>query len=314
MAESLPDSILEFLMVNLKVLFFLAEAVIKFFLPRHWLRKDVKGQKVLITGAGSGLGKLMAHRFKDLGCDLVLWDINGEAVEQIAKEFQGKINCKAYTVDLANRDQIAQMADKVRREFGSIDILVNNAGIVTGRKFLECPDGLMEKTMQVNTNAHFWTTKAFLPEMIARNCGHIVSIASSAGLFGVNGLADYCASKFGAVGFDESLRNELHAMGKTGVHTTVVCPYFINTGMFNGVKTRFPGVLPILDPEDTVTKIMDAILCNQTMIILPRFLYVAYALKGILPVKAAQVMNNYMGVSESMDTFVGRAQAEKKTS
>ena len=75
--------------------------------------------------------------------------------------------------------------------------------------------------------------------MIERNHGHIVNIASSAGLAGVTGLADYCASKFAAVGFDESLRCELHAQGKAGVHTTVVCPYFINTGMFAGAKTRY---------------------------------------------------------------------------
>ena len=74
--------------------------------------------------------------------------------------------------------------------------------------------------------------------MIERNHGHVVNIASSAGLSGVTGLADYCASKFAAVGFDESLRYELLSQGKTGVHTTVVCPYFINTGMFEGAKTR----------------------------------------------------------------------------
>lgn len=74
--------------------------------------------------------------------------------------------------------------------------------------------------------------------MLKKNHGHVVTIASSAGLIGVNGLADYCASKFAAVGFDESLRFELEVMGKDGVHTTVVCPYYINTGMFEGVKTR----------------------------------------------------------------------------
>jgi all-trans-retinol dehydrogenase (NAD+) len=78
-----------------------------------------------------------------------------------------------------------------------------------------------------------------MPGMMERNHGHIVSIASSAGFIGVNGLADYCASKFGAVGFDESLRLELGMQGKTGVHTTVVCPYFISTGMFDGAKTRY---------------------------------------------------------------------------
>ena len=74
--------------------------------------------------------------------------------------------------------------------------------------------------------------------MLEKNHGHIVSIASSAGLVGVCGLCDYCASKFGAVGFNESLMMELSNTGKTGVHTTLVCPFFINTGMFDGVKTR----------------------------------------------------------------------------
>ena len=83
------------------------------------------------------------------------------------------------------------------------------------------------------------TAKAFLPSMISKNHGHIVSIASSAGITGASGLCDYCSSKFGAVGFDESLRMELYTLKKTGVHTTVVCPFFINTGMFDGVTTRY---------------------------------------------------------------------------
>ena len=74
--------------------------------------------------------------------------------------------------------------------------------------------------------------------MLEKGHGHIVSIASSAGLFGVAGLCDYCSSKFGAYGFNESLQMELVANGKHDIHTTVICPFFINTGMFDGVKTR----------------------------------------------------------------------------
>ena len=74
--------------------------------------------------------------------------------------------------------------------------------------------------------------------MIENNHGHIVSVASIAGLFGTPGLCDYCASKFAVVGFDESLRNELLHTGKTGVKTTLVCPYYINTGMFKGTKSE----------------------------------------------------------------------------
>ena len=82
------------------------------------------------------------------------------------------------------------------------------------------------------------TIKAFVPAMIKNNHGHVITVASGAGLFGVAGLVDYCASKFGAVGIHESLTSELSIMGKDGVHTTVVCPFFIDTGMFDGVKSR----------------------------------------------------------------------------
>ena len=79
--------------------------------------------------------------------------------------------------------------------------------------------------------------KAFLPKMIEKNHGHLVTIASMAGKFGSAGLCDYCASKFAVVGFDESVRNDLVRLKKNGVKTTVVCPFYINTGMFKGAKS-----------------------------------------------------------------------------
>ncbi|KAK7502845.1 hypothetical protein BaRGS_00005794 [Batillaria attramentaria] len=293
MAQTVGESLLEFVQLLFSIAYYWLQAILRCILPVSWIKKDVSGQTVLITGAGSGLGRMLAFRFAQLHCRLVLWDINGEAIDQVAKEIRPKgITCRAYTVDLSKREDVYKVADKVKQELGDIDIVINNAGIVTGRKFLECPDSLIEKTMEVNVNAHFW--------------GHIVSIASSAGLFGVAGLADYCASKFAAVGFDESLRFELEAMGKTGVHTTCVCPMFINTGMFEGVQMRFPKLLPMLEPEFVVNKIMEAILCNQAVLIIPRFNYLGYALRGILPVKVGHLIMDYLGLSHSMDRFVGR--------
>ena len=85
------------------------------------------------------------------------------------------------------------------------------------------------------------TLKAFLPAMMSKNHGYVITIASGAGLFGVPGLVDYCASKFGAVGIHESITSEL-SMEYSGVHTTCVFPYYIDTGMFDGIKTRYVGV------------------------------------------------------------------------
>lgn len=177
----------------------------------------------------------------------------------------------AYTVNLAKRDEIYAAAEKVKSEVGNVDILVNNAGIVTGKKLFDCPDEMMELTMVVNCTSHFFvssfllfasilivkffsslrtvylrkfvqTTKAFLPHMVETDHGHIVTIASMAGIIGTAGMVDYCASKFGAVGFSLSLASEMLLMRKNGVHVTTVCPFFISTGMFHGAATKLVGV------------------------------------------------------------------------
>ena len=106
-----------------------------------------------------------------------------------------------FKVDVSDRDKVYEAAKKSEILAGKIAILVNNAGIVGGRDFLELDDRIIEKTMQVNSISHLWTTKAFLPSMLESDHGHIVSIASSAGYFAVPKLSDYCASKAAAAHF-----------------------------------------------------------------------------------------------------------------
>uniref|UniRef100_A0A0L8I2T1 Epidermal retinol dehydrogenase 2 n=1 Tax=Octopus bimaculoides TaxID=37653 RepID=A0A0L8I2T1_OCTBM len=200
----------------------------------------------------------------------------------------------------------------VNEDIGMVHILINNAGIVTGRKFLQCPDELIQKTIDVNTMAHFWTVKAFLPTMIKENHGHVVTVASAAGLLGVNSLTDYCASKFAVVGFEESLRFELEVLGKDGVHTTVVCPFYINTGMFNGVKVRFPYLMPILEPGYVSDKIVEAVRCNTHILYIPRLLYYTLGLKGLLPHKCISLLARFFGVSTDMEKFKGKLGQKKE--
>ncbi|KAK6012669.1 oxidoreductase, short chain dehydrogenase/reductase family protein [Ostertagia ostertagi] len=196
-------------------------------------------------------------------------------------QYSMKGESHAYTVDLKQREQIYSTADKVKAEVGKVDILINNAGIVTGKIF-DCPDELMELTMAVNTHALFYvTTKAFVPAMMEANHGHVVTIASMAGKVGVSGLVDYCASKHGAMGFHESLAAELATLGKHGVKTTVVCPYYIDTGMFDGVQTKSPTLLPVLQPEYVVDCIMEAVLTEKELIAMPRFGYVVMFFRRI---------------------------------
>ena len=97
----------------------------------------------------------------------------------------------------------------------------------------------IERTFNVNVLAHFWTIKTFLPDMINQKKGHIVTVASLAGHAGTNKLVDYCASKSANIGMDEALKVELMVQGLDSfIKTTVVCPYYISTGMFAGVESK----------------------------------------------------------------------------
>lgn len=136
---------------------------------------------------------------------------------------------------------------------------------------------MIEKTFQVNTISHFWTVKAFLPAMIKRNHGHIVTICSASAFVGVAGLCDYSASKWAAFGFDESLRFELQKNGNTGVRTTCVCPFFINTGMFEGVTSRLGPLMPILEPDYVASMIIRSVKRGDTLLCMPRLVSVFIA-------------------------------------
>jgi len=184
-------------------------------------------------------------------------------------------------------------------------VLINNAGVVSGKPLLELTDEAIERTFEINTLSLFRTTRAFLPGMMKKNSGHIVTIASAGGLIGVPKMTDYSASKFAAVGFDESLRVELKQLGYPKIQTTVVCPYYISTGMFKGVKTRFPWLLPIQEPEDAANKIIHAIERNKRRLLMPPFAYTTYAGR-LLPVSLLDSIASFVGINNSMDDFKGR--------
>ncbi|XP_028625962.1 epidermal retinol dehydrogenase 2 isoform X2 [Grammomys surdaster] len=256
------ESVKDFLVFLGKSLLSLLEALLFHVISKP--RKNVAGEIVLITGAGSGLGRLLALQFARLGSVLVLWDVNKETNEetcQIARE-AGATRVHAYTCDCSQREEVYRVADQMY--------------------------------------------KAFLPAMIANNHGHLVCISSSAGLIGVNGLSDYCASKFAALGFAESMFIETLAEKQKGIKTTIVCPFFIKTGMFEGCTTKCPSLLPILDPEYAVKKIVDAILQEQLYLYMPKFLYFIMFLKSFLPIKTGILLADYLGVFHMTDGFIGQ--------
>jgi all-trans-retinol dehydrogenase (NAD+) len=259
----------------------------------------------LITGGASGIGRLMAHKMAAGGSHIIIWDIAEANLAQVSREISAAgLQVSAFACDVSDREMVYRVAKQVKKEVGKVDILINNAGVVSGKPFGECSDAQLRRTMEINTLAHFWTVKAFLPDMIKANRGHIVTIASAGGIIGSAGLVDYSASKFAAFGFDEALRAEFRKQG-LNIHTTVVCPYFIDTGMFAGVKTRFSFLLPILKEDAVAERIVNAIIRKKRRLLMPPMVYSVWALR-LLPVAVFDWVATLLGVNSTMDEFHGR--------
>lgn len=150
------------------------------------------------------------------------------------------------------------------------------------------------------------TTKNFLDGMLRRGSGHIVTVASAAGLIGTHLCTDYSATKFATIGFHESLLTELRTHGYRNIRTTVVCPYFVDTGMFAGVR---PRLLPMLQPSYVASEIVTALEHNKTTVILPAALSFLLPFKYWLPADLCwDIMYKILQGPQAMSTFHGSKQ------
>lgn len=271
-------------------------------------KKDLSKDHVFLTGAGSGIGRLMAKRLGKMGSKLSISDINLPGVEEtkniLVKEGVPAANIHVMHLDVTKRASISEAAQSAKATFGTVTMLINNAGIVSGKSTLELTDAMIERTMAVNTTSHLHTIREFLPDMIANKKGHIVSIASMAGLAGIPALPDYCASKWGAIAIDESIRTELKKQGHYGyIKTTCICPYFINTGMFEGAKKAFP--MYILDQDEVTDRIINAIRQEEASVVVPYRGNIVFLVK-LLPTSVVDKISSILGISAAMDDFKGR--------
>lgn len=271
----------------------------------------IAGARVLITGAGNGIGRLMALDAAARGAaEVLIWDLSTQSGQSVREEIvaTGSL-ARSLAINVADSAQVAALAE----DTGPVDIVINCAGIVTGKKLLDADEDAIRRVYDVNTLALYWVTRAFLPGMLERDRGTVVTIASAAGFTGVAGQTDYSASKFAAVGFTESLRAELRADG-SNVSTLLVCPYYINTGMFEGVATKFPRLLPILEETDVADQVLDSIESGREQLVMPPLINLVPAMR-LLPTRAFDSFMDLLGINKTMDHFTGRrpAAAEANT-
>lgn len=265
----------------------------------------IKDSNVLITGAARGIGKLMGYEcLKKKANSLIIWDINEETMEATAEEFRSQgFTIHTYKVNVADTEMVAATAKQVLADVGSVDILINNAGVIVGKNFVDHTHKDIDFTININVSALMHVTLAFLPAMISNGKGHIVNIASAAGLMANPKMSVYAASKWAVTGWSESLRIELEEL-KGDLHVTTVNPSYIDTGMFEGVKMS--PLLPILKPEKVAREVVRGIRKNEIFIRLPLLVKFLPVARGVLPTRLFDTaVGKWLGVYKSMSEFSG---------
>ena len=268
---------------------------------------------VLITGGASGIGKIMGRMALEKGAKcFIIWDINLAGIEAARKDLGRYGKVKGYVVDVANNEVVNLAYRKTVEDCGNIDILINCAGIITSNKtFDKQTADEMVRTMNINTLAPMFVTRAMLPDMLQRNCGHVCNIASAGGMLSNPRMSVYAASKWGAIGWSDSVRIELQNM-KSKVHVTTVAPYYINTGMFDGVKSP---IIPVLKPEYVAKRIIRAIERNTAFRGIPFGFHFIRFWQFLLPTRIFDwFFGEVMGIYHAMDAFTGRKKVDASAS
>ena len=264
-----------------------------------------KNANVLITGGASGIGRIMGRMALEKGAsNLIIWDINPTNIEATEKELGRTGRVKGYVVDVSDNATVNEAYKRTIKECGDIDILINNAGIITSNKTfdLQTEDEIL-RTMKINTIAPMFVARAMLPDMLKRNRGHICTIASAGGMLSNPKMAVYAASKWGVIGWSDSVRIELQEM-KSKVRVTTIAPYYINTGMFDGVRSR---IIPILKPEFVARKVVKAIEHNKIFKGIPFGFHFIRFWQTVLPTKIFDFFfGKVFGIYHAMDKFTGR--------
>ena len=278
-----------------------------FCLPLRPLKPNymkILNHNVLITGGASGIGRIMGRMALERGAsNLFIWDLNETNINNTIAGL-GAAKVHGYKVDVTDKEAIVRTYNDIKEQFGQVDILINCAGIVLNNKYFhEQSFKDVDLTLDINAKGEMYTALAMLPDMIARDSGHICNIASEAGILSIPKMSPYVASKWAVIGWSDSLRLEFKQL-KSHVRVTTAAPYFINTGLFDGVRSP---IIPILKPEPTARKILNAIEKDKNYRGIPFSYHFSRATEALLPTFLFDwFFGKVAGVYTCMDHFTGR--------
>ncbi|KAE9382209.1 putative oxidoreductase,short chain dehydrogenase [Stipitochalara longipes BDJ] len=227
---------------------------------------DWEKEVVLITGGSAGIGALMARMFGERGIKVVILDI-------VAPSGNPSLlpNIHFYQVDITSDSRIREVADEIRKAHGDPTVLINNAGIGTNLPILTETVTQIRHVFEVNTISHFLLVKEFVPDMVRRNHGHIVTVASMASFLVHAQNVDYACSKASALAFHEGLGQELKARyGAERVRTTVVHPTWVRTQLIESLLSQRKITDFVLEPETVAEAVVQQVLSGYgAQLILP---------------------------------------------
>jgi short-subunit dehydrogenase len=248
--------------------------------------ESYRGLTALVTGASSGIGRVLALRLAKEGARVALVARREAALEAVAAEIRAAGGeALVLPCDAADSSQVAAASHRALEAFGAVDILINNAGYGGQSKFLDWDLEDMERIMRVNYFGVLYFTKALLPQMVERKNGWLVFISSVSGRIASPEKSAYAATKFAVTGFAEGLSLDLE-VGETGVHLLTVYPGVVRTPFFNArmledmpEKTRNSMV----EPDGLVDAIFGALAKGKRELTYPGGLAAGYVVRALAP-------------------------------
>lgn len=267
------------------------------------MAKTVKldGSVVAITGGARGIGLATAKAFAQQGAKLVIGDIDGELANREAQALGGH----GFEIDVRDSASMKAFVENTQQLFGPIDVFINNAGIMPTGAFLEESAAVSDTQIDINLRGVIHGCQAVLPTMKKRGAGHILNIASMAGVLPIPGLAVYCATKFAVIGLTQSLREEFR---DSGIGFSTIMPAKVTTELASG-SDEAAKRMPSSSPEQVATAIVTAVLRNQTEITVPRYLGVTPTLLNVAPKGLLQTMRKVVGDRGVLDKLDAKARS-----
>jgi NAD(P)-dependent dehydrogenase (short-subunit alcohol dehydrogenase family) len=206
---------------------------------------ELPGKNVVITGAGSGIGRALAERFaREEPRALILADLNVAAVETVARAIGDR--AVPVRVDVGYEEEIRSLVDRARDVGGPVDVFCSNAGVPGPVGGPEAPDREWERAWRINAMAHVWAARALLPEMLERGDGYLLSTASAAGVLTQVGAMTYSVTKHAAVAIAEWLAI---TYGDAGIKVSCICPLGVRTPMLEEALEDTVGGAALLQDE-----------------------------------------------------------------